>query len=64
MEIDKTCDRYEVDFPRAPYRDPPPANTAPHLLVMTDPRPAMQLIKKRVELYPYNGTIPQDIRRK
>ena len=41
-----------------------PANTAPHLLVMTDPRPTMQLIKKRILLYPYNGTIPLETRRK
>ena len=35
-----------------------PAKTAPHVLVMTDPRPAVRRIAKRVELYPYNGTVP------
>ena len=35
-----------------------PAKTAPHVLVMTDPRPAVKRIAKRVELYPFNGTVP------
>ena len=41
-----------------------PANTAPQLLVMSDPRPAMQLIKKRAVYYPYDGKIPQHVRDK
>ena len=34
------------------------AKTAPHFLVMTDPRPAVRRIAKRVELVPFNGTMP------
>ena len=34
------------------------AKTAPHWLVMTDPRPAVRRIAQRVEPVPFNGTLP------
>ena len=34
------------------------AKTAPHWLVMTDPRPAVRRIAERVEPVPFNGTLP------
>jgi hypothetical protein len=33
-----------------------PGKTAPHILVATDPRPAMQRIFNRSIIIPYNGT--------
>jgi hypothetical protein len=35
-----------------------PGKTAPHMLVATDPRPAMQQILKRSIIYPFDGKEP------
>jgi hypothetical protein len=35
-----------------------PGKTAPHMLVATDPRPAMQRIFKRSIIFPFDGTFP------
>ena len=40
------------------------AKTAPHWLVMTDPRPAVRRIAQRVEPYPFNGTVPAWVEKK
>ena len=63
LRYEKTIETVEdLDNSGLPYMVP--AKTAPHVLVMTDPRPAVRRIAQRVELYPFNGTVPEWGRKK